>query len=79
MQPATSSASLSPSFSVSSSATAGRGHVVCAWATLHHEGRCSPGPRPWEELQSLRAAMSGVDPRVSLDVSESGHAPLTSL
>ena len=76
VQSTTSSLSLSPSFSVSSSETAKRGHVFWAWATLHHEGSVQPRS---EELQSLRAAMKGVDPRVSLAVSESGHTPVTSL
>ena len=45
VQSTTSSLSLSPSFGVSSSATAGRGQVVWAWATLHHEGSVQPRPR----------------------------------
>ena len=44
VQSTTSSLSLSPSFSVSSSATAKRGHVVWTWATLHREGSVQPRP-----------------------------------
>ena len=44
VQSTTSSLSPSPSFGVSSSATAGRGQVVWAWATLHHEGSVQPRP-----------------------------------
>ena len=42
VQSTTSSLSLSPSFSVSLSETAKRGHVFWAWATLHHEGSVQP-------------------------------------